>query len=95
MRTAAGRDVGDAYLHAGDHWVFVAVPGWTVNTNGGERPSYLVRVTLDDGSSQVLPGGDLKGGDGAWARCCTSIRTVSPQSRWVDQDGTVWCSATI
>ena len=96
MRTASGRVVGDAYLHDGDPaWVFVAVPGWTDTAAGGAPRDYLVRVTLDDGTSEVLPGGDLAAGNGTWG----SMLPVEPgtvrEIALVDHDGTVWCSAAV
>jgi hypothetical protein len=96
MRTASGRVVGDAYLHDGDPaWVFVAVPGWTDGAAGAARVDYHVRVTLQDGSSQVLPGGDLDGGDGAWGTVLHVDPSRVTNIALVDADGTVWCSAAI
>ncbi|MEY2571338.1 MAG: hypothetical protein QOE63_1688 [Acidimicrobiaceae bacterium] len=96
MRTASGRDVGDAYLHNGDPaWVFVAVPGWTDGTQGPQPIAYQVRVTLEDGSSRVLPGGDLAGGDGAWGTVLQVDPALVTNIALVDGDGTVWCSAAI
>ena len=95
MRTASGRVVGDAYLHGGDPaWVFVAVPGWTEARGNGVAKRYEVRLTLHDGSTRLLPGGDLDGGNGAWG----TVVPVDPgqirEVALVDDDGTVWCSAT-
>lgn len=96
MRTASGRVVGDAYLHEGDPaWVFVAVPGWSEGPNGKTRPEYTVRLTLADGRTTDLPGGDLNGGQGAWGTALDvspkDVRTVA----LVGEDGTVWCSGQI
>jgi hypothetical protein len=96
MRTASGRVVGDAYLHEGDPpWVFVAVPGWSDGPAGGQRPEYTVRLTLADGRTSDLAGGDLDGGKGAWG----SALDVSPRDvravALVGEDGTVWCSGEV
>ena len=96
MRTASGRVVGDAYVHRGDPaWVFVAVPGWTDARGAGAPKQYEVRLTMHDGSSRVLPGGDLDGGDGGWG----TVLPVDPgqirEVALVDDSGAVWCSATL
>ena len=96
MRTASGRVVGDAYLRDGDPaWVFVAVPGWSDGPAGKQRPAYTVRLTLTDGRTADLPGGDLNGGKGAWGTALDvnpkDVRVVS----LVGDDGTVWCSGEV
>jgi hypothetical protein len=96
MRTATGRVVGDAYVHSGDPaWVFVAVPGWTDARGSGAPKQYLVRLTMHDGSSRVLPGGDLDAGDGGWGTVLPVDASQIQQVALVDDGGAVWCSATL
>jgi hypothetical protein len=96
MRTATGRVVGDAYVHRGDpSWVVVAVPGWTDTRGSGAPKQYEVRLTMNDGTSRVLPGGDLDGGDGAWGTVLPIDASQIHQVALVDDDGAVWCSATL
>ncbi len=96
MRTATGRVVGDAYVHSGDPaWVFVAVPGWTDTRGSGAPKQYQVRLTMNDGTSRVLPGGDLDGGDGGWGTVLPVDASQIQQVALVDDDGAVWCSATL
>lgn len=96
MRTAGGQVVGDAYLHPGKPgWLFVAVSGWTDRAAGGAPTTYTVRITLRDGTSRDLPGGDLDGGRGGWGAMLdvdpSSVRAVA----LVGKDGRVWCSGSV
>jgi hypothetical protein len=95
MRTATGRDVGDAYLRGGDPaWVFVAVPGWT-DTDASQRRRYTVRLTLSDGSTHDLAGGDLEGGQGAWGTVLDVDPAIVREVSLVGEDGRVWCSGKV
>jgi hypothetical protein len=92
MRTASGREVGDAYLHQEDPaWVFVTVPDW----KPAAGVPYAVRVELADHSVVDVPGGTLDAGSGAWGTVLhvrgDDVRKVA----LVGPDGTVWCSATV
>jgi len=96
MRTATGRVVGDAYVHDGDPaWVFVAVPGWTDARGDGAPKQYEVRLTMHDGTSRLLPGGDLDGGDGGWGTVLPVDASQIREVALVDDSGTAWCSATL
>jgi hypothetical protein len=96
MRTASGRVVGDAYVHRGDPaWVFVAVPGWTDTRGTGLPKQYAVRLTMHDGTSRLLPGGDLDGGDGGWGTVLPVDASQIREVALVDDSGTAWCSATL
>lgn len=85
MHTAAGRVVGDAYLHDTDPgWVFVAAPGWTPSSS-----EVHLRVTLADGTSTDIAGA------GSWATMLPYRGADVRELALVDADGTVWCSAMV
>ncbi len=91
MRTPAGKEVGDAYLHHDDtSWVLVDMDAWR-NTN----EAYDLRLELDDGKTVEVPGGNLQTGAGAWGTRidvdASHVRSVA----LVGHDGRVWCSGTV
>jgi hypothetical protein len=73
-------------LHGDDPpWVFVAVPGWKSDTSR----EYGLRVTFVDGTTTEVAG------SGSWA---TMLPVDAPRVRelsLIDDDGKVWCSATV
>jgi anti-sigma factor RsiW len=91
MRAPSGQVVGDAYVHDGaPAWVFVSVPGWTTGPS-----QYRLRVTLTNGSTTEVPGGDLGAGAGSWGTILNLDGAQVRELSLIDADGTVWCSASI
>lgn len=93
MVTPKGDDVGDVYVSDDSpSWVFVSVPAWADRWGG--KPYDLV-LTLADGTTRTIAGGDLDAGHGAWgtvlAEDGANVRAVA----MVGGDGGVWCSATL
>jgi hypothetical protein len=91
MRAPSGQVVGDAYVHDGaPAWVFVTVPGWTAGPS-----HYRLRVTLTNGSTTEVPGGDLGAGNGSWGTMLNVDGAQVRELSLVDADGTVWCSTSV
>jgi hypothetical protein len=92
MRTASGRDVGDAYVHSGDEqWILVSVPGWTPDPD--HPAQYTLRVDYADGTSEEFHEFRLDAGRGAWGTALTDSDAGVSEVALVGDDGTVWCWA--
>ena len=91
------RDVAPAsYVHRGDEpWVFVSLPAWNPSATGGQEGKYFLRVTDSHGHTALYPGLELGSGNGAWGTAVPKASTPIRSVALVDDDGRVWCSATL
>jgi hypothetical protein len=92
MRAPSGDVVGRVVLDPASSAVFVALPGWDARDSLGH--TYVLRLTLSDGSTRRL--GPMALDDtNAWGTTSSVDVNRVTAAAMVDDDGRVYCSATI
>jgi hypothetical protein len=91
MVTPSGRTVGSVLRYDDDpSWVLLSIPAWA----RWEAGDYVLRATLDDGSTADLGSITFHGDDGTWATATRRDLGDVAALSVVDGTGKVWCTGS-